>query len=185
MRLAPACSSYSCTNSPATSGPGARSCAISVALPHDRLQRPRLSAVGRAGERAEISQNRAADDIAAVLDHLHLNRAHVVGLSMGGFRRRSSPPEAQSANFASLEAAPVANRRRVKGSSSTKSTLTCQSRSQRIWQLGKSGRLPDNYRPSRVRKAHSAILGIGLLLARSALPSPVNRALSIKVESPA
>ena len=33
----------------------------------------------------KFSQNRAADDIAAVLDHLHLNRAHVVGLSMGGF----------------------------------------------------------------------------------------------------
>ena len=40
------------------------------------------------------------------------------------FRRRSSPPEAQSPTFASLEAAPVANRRRVKGSSSTKSTLS-------------------------------------------------------------
>ena len=33
----------------------------------------------------KYSQNRAADDIAAVLDHLQLNRAHVVGLSMGGF----------------------------------------------------------------------------------------------------
>ncbi len=33
----------------------------------------------------KYSQNRAADDIAAVLDHLHLNHAHVVGLSMGGF----------------------------------------------------------------------------------------------------
>ncbi len=31
------------------------------------------------------SQARAADDIAAVLDHLKLGRAHVVGLSMGGF----------------------------------------------------------------------------------------------------
>ena len=31
------------------------------------------------------SQNRAADDIAAVLDHLQLSRAHVVGLSIGGF----------------------------------------------------------------------------------------------------
>ncbi len=33
----------------------------------------------------KYSQNRAADDIAAVLDHLQLSRAHIVGLSMGGF----------------------------------------------------------------------------------------------------
>ncbi len=33
----------------------------------------------------KYSQNRAAGDIAAVLDHLQLDRAHVVGLSMGGF----------------------------------------------------------------------------------------------------
>jgi pimeloyl-ACP methyl ester carboxylesterase len=33
----------------------------------------------------KYSQNRAADDIADVLDHLQLNRAHIVGLSMGGF----------------------------------------------------------------------------------------------------
>jgi len=34
---------------------------------------------------ARYSQTRAADDIGAVLDHLHINQAHVVGLSMGGF----------------------------------------------------------------------------------------------------
>jgi pimeloyl-ACP methyl ester carboxylesterase len=34
---------------------------------------------------ASYAQARAADDIAAVLDHLKLDRAHVVGLSMGGF----------------------------------------------------------------------------------------------------
>ncbi len=34
---------------------------------------------------AAYSQNRAADDIAAVLAHLGIARAHVVGLSMGGF----------------------------------------------------------------------------------------------------
>ena len=31
------------------------------------------------------SQNRATDDIASVMDHLKIDRAHVVGLSMGGF----------------------------------------------------------------------------------------------------
>jgi pimeloyl-ACP methyl ester carboxylesterase len=34
---------------------------------------------------AKYSQARAADDIAAVLDHLAIDKAHVVGLSMGGF----------------------------------------------------------------------------------------------------
>jgi pimeloyl-ACP methyl ester carboxylesterase len=34
---------------------------------------------------ALYSQARAADDIGAVLDHLGIDRAHVVGLSMGGF----------------------------------------------------------------------------------------------------
>ena len=34
---------------------------------------------------AAYSQARAADDIAAVLTHLGIDRAHVVGLSMGGF----------------------------------------------------------------------------------------------------
>jgi hypothetical protein len=50
---------------------------------------------------------------------------------------------------------------------------------------GKSGSSPDNCRPSRARDGPSVSLGIGRLLARPALPSPVNRALSIKVESPA
>lgn len=31
------------------------------------------------------SQNRATDDIASVLDHFRIERAHIVGLSMGGF----------------------------------------------------------------------------------------------------
>jgi pimeloyl-ACP methyl ester carboxylesterase len=34
---------------------------------------------------SSYSQNRAADDIAAVLDGLRIDKAHVVGLSMGGF----------------------------------------------------------------------------------------------------
>jgi pimeloyl-ACP methyl ester carboxylesterase len=34
---------------------------------------------------SSYSQVRAADDIAAVLDHLGVDRAHLVGLSMGGF----------------------------------------------------------------------------------------------------
>src|SRR6195952_4706612 len=34
---------------------------------------------------AQYSQARAVDDIAAVLDHLRIGKAHVVGLSMGGF----------------------------------------------------------------------------------------------------
>jgi pimeloyl-ACP methyl ester carboxylesterase len=33
----------------------------------------------------KYSQARAADDIAAVLDHLNIDKAHIVGLSMGGF----------------------------------------------------------------------------------------------------
>jgi pimeloyl-ACP methyl ester carboxylesterase len=36
-------------------------------------------------EVSAYSQHRAADDIVAVLDHLGIDRAHVVGLSMGGF----------------------------------------------------------------------------------------------------
>ena len=34
---------------------------------------------------AKYSQARAADDIRSVLDHLKIDKAHVVGLSMGGF----------------------------------------------------------------------------------------------------
>jgi pimeloyl-ACP methyl ester carboxylesterase len=34
---------------------------------------------------AQYSQERARDDIVAVLDHLKIDKAHIVGLSMGGF----------------------------------------------------------------------------------------------------
>jgi pimeloyl-ACP methyl ester carboxylesterase len=34
---------------------------------------------------SSYSQARAADDIAAILDHLKIDKAHIVGLSMGGF----------------------------------------------------------------------------------------------------
>ena len=37
------------------------------------------------GEQARYSQHRARDDVRAVLDALDIDRAHVVGLSMGGF----------------------------------------------------------------------------------------------------
>ena len=37
------------------------------------------------GDGASYSQAHARDDIVAVLDHLKLERAHIVGLSMGGF----------------------------------------------------------------------------------------------------
>ena len=36
-------------------------------------------------EVSAYSQHRAADDIRSVLDHLKIDRAHIVGLSMGGF----------------------------------------------------------------------------------------------------
>ncbi|HUB16564.1 MAG TPA: alpha/beta hydrolase [Acetobacteraceae bacterium] len=37
------------------------------------------------GDVARFSQVRAADDIGAVLEHLKIDKAHVIGLSMGGF----------------------------------------------------------------------------------------------------
>jgi pimeloyl-ACP methyl ester carboxylesterase len=37
------------------------------------------------GDVASYSQERARDDVIAVLDHLEIDKAHVVGLSMGGF----------------------------------------------------------------------------------------------------
>ena len=37
------------------------------------------------GEPSQYSQDRARDDVLAVIDHLGVEKAHVVGLSMGGF----------------------------------------------------------------------------------------------------
>lgn len=36
-------------------------------------------------DQASYSMDRATDDVVAVLDHLEIDRAHIVGLSMGGF----------------------------------------------------------------------------------------------------
>ena len=54
-------------------------------LPLHRLQRARLSAFGGAGGLERYSQERARDDIRGVLDGLKIERAHIVGLSMGAF----------------------------------------------------------------------------------------------------
>ncbi|WP_229192700.1 alpha/beta fold hydrolase [Bradyrhizobium brasilense] len=59
--------------------------ALRQALPDHRLQCARLSAVGCAGAGLVLFAGARADDILAVLDHIGAPKAHIVGLSMGGF----------------------------------------------------------------------------------------------------
>jgi len=46
---------------------------------------PALSPSDVPADTESYSQARARDDIIAILDHLGIDRAHIVGLSMGGF----------------------------------------------------------------------------------------------------
>ena len=83
-RPAAAPPSCSCTSMPATTAAGSRRCGIwrsaTVASPSMLV----ASALRGAAEVASYSQRRAADDIRAVLDALKIDKAHIVGLSMGG-----------------------------------------------------------------------------------------------------
>jgi pimeloyl-ACP methyl ester carboxylesterase len=59
-------------------------CASSPPVPLHRLQRAGLSPSEVPTDGNRYGQAQAADDILAVLDHLGVGQAHVVGLSMGG-----------------------------------------------------------------------------------------------------
>ena len=78
--------SCSCTNSPPTIARGKRRCAISAsAIAASPTARAAIRRRTVPEKPASYSQNRATDDILAVMDHLKIDKAHVVGLSMGGF----------------------------------------------------------------------------------------------------
>ena len=65
---------------------GAANAAFRTPLSRHRLSPPAGYPPSDAPEEvSKYSQRRAADDIASVLDHLKIDKAHVVGLSMGGF----------------------------------------------------------------------------------------------------
>lgn len=50
-----------------------------------RVIRYDVRGYGKSSMPSEFSNNKHADDLAALMDALHINKAHLVGLSMGGF----------------------------------------------------------------------------------------------------
>ena len=64
---------------------GAAAARIRQALPLHRLFRARLYAVRRAGRPNAYSYQHVMRDAVAVLDHLKIDTAHLIGLSMGGY----------------------------------------------------------------------------------------------------
>ena len=76
----------SCTSSRATCAPGSRRCGISrIATARSPTMRAAIRPSEVPEDPARYGQTRAADDIAAVMDAAGIDRAHICGLSMGGF----------------------------------------------------------------------------------------------------
>ena len=70
-------------NMPATSGPGSRRCGTFPRAPLHHLQPARLSALRHSRRRRPDTPGHARDDVIAVMDALKIDKAHVVGHSMG------------------------------------------------------------------------------------------------------
>jgi pimeloyl-ACP methyl ester carboxylesterase len=64
---------------------GSAGALLCAPLPLHHLQRTRLSPSDVPTDGERYSQERARDDMRAVLDALRIDKAHIVGLSMGGF----------------------------------------------------------------------------------------------------
>ena len=85
-RPAPARRSSSSTSSPATTAAGSRRCASSRAISAASPTPPAASRPPTSRRTPSATRRRIArGDALAVLDHLKIDRAHIVGLSMGGF----------------------------------------------------------------------------------------------------